>query len=274
MRLVSAKLPSPDGRGSVMPETTPGHLLGGRVVFVQPAAGYRAAIDPILLAAAVPDGFTGRALDLGCGAGAATLCLAARASVCSVSGLERDPVLAQLAWNNARANGFGDRMTVTVGDVRDPPLPADSFDEVIANPPYLDAARADAVAHAGKAAATVEGEAILGDWVAGALRLVRRKGAVTIIHRADRLDALLGHLGRGAGEIVIVPLWPRQGASAKRVIVRARKGVGSPLRLTAGLVLHEADGTYTAAASRILRDGQGLWHAAGLDRADARAADA
>lgn len=245
-------------------DTTTDQLLGGRVSFRQPASGYRTAIDPVLLASAVPDGFAGRALDLGCGAGAAALCLAARLPGCRVDALERDPELAGLARENAAANGFAGRCYVSAGDVREPPLPPDSYDEVIANPPYLDAARADAVSHARKAAATVEGQATLADWVACALRLARRKAAVTFIQRADRLDGLLAALRPAAGEIVIHPLWPRAGVAARRVIVRARKGIATPLRLAPGLVLHEADGRYTAAAERILR------HAGGLDGADAR----
>ena len=35
------------------PATTADTLLGGRVRFAQPASGYRAAIDPVLLAAAI-----------------------------------------------------------------------------------------------------------------------------------------------------------------------------------------------------------------------------
>ena len=46
-------------------------LLGGRVRLKQPKAGYRAAIDPVLLAAAVPTGADETVLDVGTGAGAA-----------------------------------------------------------------------------------------------------------------------------------------------------------------------------------------------------------
>ncbi len=226
--------------------------------FVQPVSGYRAAIDPVLLAAAVSEACRGLVVDLGCGAGAAALCVAARVPACRLVGVERDPAMARLAETNAGANGFAGRLSIAVGDVRSAVLAPDCADEVIANPPYLDAARADTVAESGKAAATVEGEALLADWVQAALRLVRPKGTVTFIHRADRLDALLGALRPAAGEIVIVPLWPKRGVAAKRVIVRARKGIATPLRLTAGLVLHEDSGAYTAAAEAILRDGAGL----------------
>ena len=72
--------------------------------------------------------------------------------------------------------------------------------------------------------------------------MVRAKGTVTFIHRADRLDALLAQIAGRAGEIVVFPLWPGRGRPASRILVRARKQVAAPARLAAGLVLHEPDG--------------------------------
>ena len=57
----------------------------------QPVEGYRAAVDPVFLAAAVDAKAGQRALDLGCGAGAALLCLARRVDGALVDGLEVQP---------------------------------------------------------------------------------------------------------------------------------------------------------------------------------------
>ena len=104
----------------------------------------------------------------------------------------------------------------------------------------------------------MEGEADLADWVRFCLTMTRPKGTITFIHRADRLEALLAELRARAGEIVVFPLWPGGSRPASRVLVRARKEVGAPTRLAAGLVLHEPDGRFTPAADAILRDGVGL----------------
>ncbi|MBI3453928.1 MAG: methyltransferase [Rhodospirillales bacterium] len=227
---------------------------------MQPQRGYRAAIDPVLLAAAVPAGSRGRALDLGCGAGAATLCLAWRLPELAVVGLERDAGSAALARANVAENRLDERIRIVTGDVRSPPraLEPESFATVIVNPPYLDAARADAAPDAAKAAATVESDADLAAWVGAALRLAQRKGEIVFIHRADRVAEILAALTGKAGDVVIFPLWPKAGAPAKRAIVRARKGTRGPLTLAAGLVLHAADGVYTPPAEAILRAGAGL----------------
>ncbi len=240
-------------------EITEGTLLGGRVVLRQPATGYRAAIDPILLAAAVPAKAGAHVLELGCGAGAAALALAARLPEMCVTGLERDPDMARLCQANIAANAMDDRVTVFAGDLLDPPprVAAGGFDQVMANPPYLEPARADLSPDPGRRAANAEGGAGLSDWIAAALAAVKRKGWITLIHRADRLDALIAAFAGRAGGITILPLWPKAGAPAKRVIIRARKGVRSPSVLLPGLILHENDG-YTAAAQAILRDAMPL----------------
>ncbi len=240
-------------------ERTLDRLLGGRVSLLQPTRGYRVAIDPVLLAAAVDADEGDAVLDSGAGTGGAALCLAARVGGCSIVGLERDPGLAALARGSVELNREGDRVRILEGDLLAPPAPLRdrTFDVVMSNPPYLDAARSRGPDDAGRADAHLE-DVTLDRWVDACLRRLRPGGRIALVHRADRLDDILAALRGRAGDIVVLPLWPRSGAAAVRVIVRARKGARGPLRLAAGLVLHEADGGFTQAASAILREGQAL----------------
>lgn len=241
------------------PDCSEDALLGGRVRLRQPRDGYRAAIDPVLLAAAIPAVAGERVLDLGCGAGAVFLCLLARCPELEVAAVERDPAMAALARANAALNGIAERVAVVEADVAG--LPGDwragGFDHVVMNPPYLPAGRADPSPHPGRAAAGVEQSGDVAAWIDRARNCLRHKGRITLVQRADRLSDLLAALGHGFGEIVVFPLWPRPGRDAGRVIVTARKGVRTPLRLAAGLVLHGAAGGYTEAADAALR-GAGL----------------
>jgi tRNA1(Val) A37 N6-methylase TrmN6 len=235
-------------------------LLGGRLRLKQPESGYRVAIDPVFLAASVPAEEGQTVLDIGCGTGAAMLCLAARVPQCRVVGLEMQRELVRLAGDNVILNDMTARASVMIGDLLRPPprLSPGSFDHVMANPPYHARGRATSPADPVRAGALVEGEANLAAWVRFALAMVRAKGTVTFIHRADRIDALLAEIAGRAGGVVVFPLWPGEGQPASRILVRARKDVAAPARLAPGLVLHEADGRLTALAEAVLRDGRAL----------------
>lgn len=243
------------------PQVTEDTLLGGRVRLKQPKVGYRVAIDPVFLAAAVPAAEEDRVLDVGCGVGAAALCLAARVTRVRVVGLDRDEALVRLATENASLNGVADRVTFVTGAVESTQvgLPPGGFDHVMTNPPFGDPARAQPPPDPAKRAATVEDAVDLKAWLDFCLRLVRPRGTLSLVHRTDRLDAILSALLERAGDIVVFPLWPASdGRPAKRVVVRARKGAATPLRLSPGLVLHAADGAYTEAAAAVLRRGERL----------------
>src|SRR5690606_30723592 len=96
-------------------------------------------------------------------------------------------------------------------------------------------------------------------WIAFCARMARPGGHIVVVHRADRLSELLAAFEQArCGGIALFPLWPRLGAPARRVILRARSGSRAPLVLAPGLALHGADGRYTEAAERVLRDGEAL----------------
>lgn len=242
------------------PPTTVDMFLGGRIKICQPAAGYRAGSDPVLMAAAVRAGAGERVLDLGCGVGTAALCLLARVAEARVTGLEVQPELAALARANAEANGQGDRFVVVEGCLTRPPslLRGQGFDHVMTNPPWYEPGTVTAPPAAGKAMGHMEGALDLGAWLATAVGLLRPKGRLTVIHRADRLADILAALGGRAGEIRVLPLYPRPGRSAVRVIVTARRGARTPLEVLPGLVMHDAQGAYQETVEAVLRGGAPL----------------
>ena len=222
---------------------TEDRLLDGRVTLRQPRDGFRVAIDSVLLAAAMPVSDGATVLEPGAGVGAASLCLAARVPGCRIVGLELQRDLVRLADQNIALNNAAGTVRVMTGDLASPPamLTPGGFDHVMMNPPFLAAGKVHAPVDPSRATAHVEGNAGLADWIRFALLMVRPKGSITLIHRADRLEEALASLTGVAGEIVVFPLWPGQGKPAKRVIIRARKDIATPTRLAAGLVLHEDD---------------------------------
>jgi SAM-dependent methyltransferase len=181
-------------------------LLDGRVRLRQPQTGYRAAIDPIFLAAVVPAREDERLLELGCGVAAAALCLLDRmerqgAAGVTVTGLEIQGSLADLARLNAAANGREKDFRILRGDIKAPPpvLAPVSFDGVFFNPPYHPVETSRASSDPARATANQETAGTLEDWLAAALKLLKPKGHLTLIHRADRLAPHPHPPGRPAG---------------------------------------------------------------------------
>lgn len=236
-------------------------FLGGRLRLSQPREGYRAAADPVLLAAACPAKPGQAVLELGCGVGVASLCLGTRVPGLRLSGLELQPAYAALARQNADATGLP--FKVHSGDLREMPLALrGSFDHVIANPPYFTAAGGTAARDAGRETAQRE-DTPLCDWILAARKRLHSGGYLTMINSADRLpDILAGCTGFGA--ISVLPLAPREGRAANRVIVQARKGAKGAFRLLAPLVMHEGAShggdreSYAPLARSVLREGAAL----------------
>lgn len=226
-------------------------FLNGRLRIAQPLRGYRAGADAVMLGAACPARPGQTVLELGCGVGVASLCLGWRVPGLSITGLERQADYADLARANALGNGIP--MKVLTGDLAAPPpeLRGMTVDHVLMNPPYF--LGGTPAPDAGRAEARRE-ETPLALWIDSGLRRLRPGGWLTIIQRADRLDGVIVALAGRAGAVTILPVAGRGGQPAGRVLVAARKGSATPLRLLAPFVTH--------AAARHGKDGEDLSEAA------------
>jgi len=238
-------------------------FLGGRLHLWQPRAGYRAGIDPVLLAASVPAVPGQSVLELGCGAGAASLCLAARVPDLNQTGVELQAAYAELARRNAVDN----TVTIDIVSADLTTLPAElrqtSFDHVIANPPYFRGGAHTLARDVGRRAALGENTP-LADWVDVAARRLAPKGYLHVIQRSDRLPDLLAACAGRLGSIEVLPLAARTGRAPDLVILRARKGGRANFVLQAPVILHQGDKhqrdgeSYTIEITHVLREGAAL----------------
>lgn len=233
-------------------------LLDGRVRLEQPRHGYRVAIDSVLLAAATSAQPGQRILDVGSGTGAVSFCLAARVPDLNIVGIENDPAHLDIARRNLARNK-GD-ISFIAGDITNPPASLKSilFDHVVTNPPYHDSQQHRPPADRSRHAA---GHAVIGieSWLSACLKRLRSGGWLAIVHKADCWPAIAAALAPSAGDLTLIPLWPRaETMNAKRIIVRARKGAAGPAKVHKGLVVHGDGQRYTATADAILRGAQAL----------------
>jgi tRNA1(Val) A37 N6-methylase TrmN6 len=242
-------------------------FLGGALQILQPRSGYRAGLDAVMLAAAVPapQSASVQALDVGAGVGTAGLCLARRVPHANVTLFEREPALAALAVENADRNDLSGRVAVAQGavgltadELRALSLAEESFDHILANPPYHATGAGTAAPDALKAGSHAMPPDALEDWARFMARMARPGGSVTVIHKADALPQLLAALGRRFGGLRLLPLHPRERAPAHRIIVQGTKGSRAPLTILPGFVLHGAGDAFTPAARAILHGGSAL----------------
>ena len=135
-----------------------------------------------------------RVCDLGCGAGALLLLLAARQSTLTLSGVEISPEDSALARKNLTENGLTGE--IYTGDLRQvcKTLSAGGFSLVISNPPYFKAGSGGDGGAARMEAASVT------DWCAAAGRLVKNGGRFALVHRPERLAELFAALQGGGLE--------------------------------------------------------------------------
>lgn len=242
--------------------TTVDGFLGGSLAIEQPRHGYRAATDPVLLAAAVPAQSGDEVLELGCGVGVAALAVALRTGA-QVTGVEVQAAYGALARANAARNELP--LEVIEGDVASLPrsLREREFSHVFFNPPYY-APGAGTVATTPARERALREETPLAVWVDTATRRLRPGGSLTIIHLAERLPTLLATIDARLGSGILLPLAPRDGRAAGRVILQMRKGGRAPFRLLPPLVLHsgashKSDGDDSSPEARaILRDGAAI----------------
>ena len=240
-------------------------ILGGALTLRQPRRGHRVGHDAVLLAAAAPARPGEHAIEFGAGIGAAGLALARRVAGLRVTLIEIHRGLATLAEENIAANRLSERVRAITLDVTAParfftapelaPAPAQC---VRRKPPFNDPSRQNVSPDAQRRRAHAAPRETLAQLVRRASSLLAPSGTLTLIWRADGLADVLAALGRGFGGIAVLPVHPKPGAAAIRILVGATKGSRAPLALLSGLTLNDADGRPTAEAEAVLRGGEAL----------------
>lgn len=239
-------------------------VLDGRVTLRQIDGGFRTSMDSVMLAASCPAKSGQHILDLGCGVGSVGLCVLERIADSRLMGVDIQADHVETAWKNAALNGMDERADFECADILT--LAMESFDHVVCNPPYFEAgahlhspspARARAIGYIDRAVG-------IEDWITCAFNHIKGQGSLSLIHEAGQIDNIIHALygaqgGRRFGAVEIFPLYPHAGEAAKRVIIRAWKHKKSPAIIHSGIIMHESDGRYTAAADCVLRGGARLF---------------
>ncbi len=240
-----------------MAEITEDLLLGGRVRLIQPARGHRAGTDAVLLAASAPAKPGDVIVDVGAATGAVGLMVAAREPAGRFIFVERDPALAELCRRNCQDNGV--QGEVIVADVLDRAsrhaagLMPESADLVLTNPPFLEEGQARISPDQGRAAAHVLPTGGLEAWLKACTGLLRPRGRLLLIHRADRVAECREILGKGLGGVELRFVHPSADQPAIRFLLSGIKGSRAPLSILPPVILNGSDRRFSAEAEALHR---------------------
>lgn len=221
-------------------------LCPGGYRFVYDDALFRPSTDTFLLSS-LPRLRPGmRVCDLGCGPGLLGLLLLQRQPELSVTGIDLMPEAVRLARRAAAENGLTDRLTFQPGDLRDPLLPAGTFDLAVCNPPYYPVGSGRSPSGEARRLARSEAACSLPELCRAAARLVRWGGDFCLVHKPERLADLCCAL-REAGLEPKRLRWVCQtaGGAPSLLLLSARRGGRPGLAAEAPLVLRTSDGSPT-----------------------------
>ncbi|MEA3535752.1 tRNA1(Val) (adenine(37)-N6)-methyltransferase [Rhizobium sp. CC-YZS058] len=265
---------TPDWQEKPAPTETIDSFHRGGFHLIQPLGrGHRSGMDAMLLASLVST--PGRVVDLGAGAGAAGLAVAARLEAANVLLVERAPDMAQFARRSlmlAENAHLSARCQVLEADVtlagrarQAAGLLDDAFDHAIMNPPFNNAADRQTPDPL-KAAAHAMSDDLFEAWIRTAGALLRPGGQLSLIARPESIAEIILACGRRFGGIEITALLPRAGEDAVRILVTAIKQSRARLRLRAPLIMHEAGSHRFTPTVDALNNGRAAYERRSLTR--------
>ncbi len=183
--------------------------------------------------------------DLGSGTGLLGLLLLAREPSLHVTGVEVQEAASALARRTAEMNGLAASLTCLTADLRDPRLlTAGGFDLVISNPPYFSTQQGATAPDDARRTARSEESCTLEDIFRAARRLLRWGGRLCLVHRPERLCALMtlsSRYGLEPKRLRFVHHTPHSAPSL--LLLECRRGGKSGLQVEPPLLLQESDGT-------------------------------
>jgi len=200
-------------------------FMDGRLKLIQSKDGYRFSIDAVLLAEFVTIRQGDVIVDLGTGCGVIPLILLLTKWVGYSFGLEIQEELASQAARNVHLNGFDDKMRIVLGDIKNPPIAAESADVVICNPPYRQIKSGRINPDPRRAIARHEIMASIDDILSATRSVLRKKGRFALIYSSTRLADILARMRRFSLEAKRLQIiYPDLNSGAKLVLVEAILG--------------------------------------------------
>lgn len=207
---------------------------------IQKKNGLTFGTDAYMLAAFMRPEKHARAAELGSGTGIISLLCAARDRFAHIDAYEIQSEFAELGQRNITLNGMADNINQYCSDIR--AIPSDKngcYDVVFSNPPYMKSGHGERCAHDMKTIARHEESGGIEDFCATAARLLKYGGKFYCVYRPDRLVDLIAAMRAHKLEPKRMTfIQPDATAAASIVLIEAKSGASSSLKLTPPLIIY------------------------------------
>ena len=210
------------------------------------AEHFKLNTDSVLLADFVKNTGAARGVDLGCASGIISLLLLANNKHLNMTGLELIESAVSTASDNMAVNGFSERSEIICGDIREHRrlFISGSFDFVIANPPYYTVDSGYVSPEKDRASARSELSCSLEDICSAAAFLCRTGGSFYMVYKPERFaEAMRMMADKGLEPKRLRFVCPDQSKPPSLVLIEAKRGGKTGLRIEASLFLNNPDGT-------------------------------
>ena len=223
-------------------------FFNGRIKVKQNRDGYRFSIDAVLLAYQAAPRSGDKVIDLGAGCGIISLIMAYRRPDITVTAVEVQEELTQLAISNVKNNHLQDRIAVLGADMRvmKPDMIAGPADLVVCNPPYRRPGSGRINPDNQRAVARHELKADLRDVIVASRRILKTAGRFVTIYTAERTADILCQMRTdGIEPKCLRTIHGDPGSEAKLILVEGIKGGNPGLKIAPPLIVYDKNGDYT-----------------------------
>ena len=219
---------------------------------IQNKEGFCFGIDSVLLSEFAKEiKKTDKVIDLGTGTGILSLLVYGKRKAGNITAIEIQEEVAEMAKRSVELNHLENTIKVVCEDIKN--LKEENFyNVVICNPPYNEINTGVENENIKKLISRHEIAATLEDFIKISRQVLKDKGTLYMVHKAERLVDLLELLRKYKLEPKQLRLiFPREGKEANLVLIKAKKNGNRFLKIDKPLYIYEQDGTYTEEIRKI-----------------------
>lgn len=222
---------------------------------IQKKDGFCFGIDSILLADfAKKIKNNSNVLDLGTGTGILGILLCEKTNLKSIIGVEVQKDIAEMANRTIILNNLENRFSILNENIKeiDKILKLDSYDAIITNPPYKKNNSGKINSTETKLISRHEIKAELSDFVKVSFKMLKDKGSLYMVHRAERLADIIYEMRLNKIEPKRIKfVYSNINCEAKLVLIEAVKNGKSFITVENPLIIYNENGEYTDEILRI-----------------------